>query len=125
MIGRFGTIDRYAEKYDALTPYQYGGLNPVSTIDMNGDSIEIIYDHQAILYERGELYGTVGKKYTGNGAKIGKDGNVSGYKGFLGETKKALDQIGSGKNGNFRRSKRRVKRLGNWRSVTSGTTSKC
>jgi RHS repeat-associated protein len=100
VIGRFGTIDRYAEKYDALTPYQYGGLNPVSTIDMNGDSIEIIYDHQAILYERGELYGTDGKKYTGNGAKIGKVGNVSGYKGFLGETKKALDQIGSGKNGN-------------------------
>jgi RHS repeat-associated protein len=38
-IGRFHTQDRFAEKYFALSPYQYGGNNPISFIDINGDSI--------------------------------------------------------------------------------------
>jgi RHS repeat-associated protein len=38
-IGRFFTQDRYAEKYYALTPYQYGANNPILFIDNNGDSL--------------------------------------------------------------------------------------
>jgi hypothetical protein len=38
-IGRFHTHDRFAEKYHSWTPYQYGGNNPISFIDINGDSI--------------------------------------------------------------------------------------
>lgn len=38
-IGRFFTQDRYAEKYYALTPYQYGANNPTLFIDNNGDSL--------------------------------------------------------------------------------------
>ena len=38
-IGRFHTQDRFAEKYQSWTPYQYGGNNPISFIDINGDSI--------------------------------------------------------------------------------------
>ncbi|WDF80747.1 DUF6443 domain-containing protein [Mucilaginibacter sp. KACC 22773] len=38
-IARFGTMDAYAEKYSSMTPYQYGALNPISHIDMNGDSV--------------------------------------------------------------------------------------
>ena len=38
-IGRFLTIDRYAEKYYMLTPYQYAANNPIKYIDVNGDSI--------------------------------------------------------------------------------------
>ena len=41
VIGRFNTIDRFAEKYDNLTPYQYAGNNPVLNIDVNGDSIKV------------------------------------------------------------------------------------
>ncbi|MGY3214777.1 DUF6443 domain-containing protein [Mucilaginibacter sp. HD30] len=39
VIGRFATIDRFAEKYDSGTPYHYGLNNPISNIDMNGDSV--------------------------------------------------------------------------------------
>lgn len=37
-IGRFHTLDRFAEKYESLTPYQYGANNPIKYIDVNGDS---------------------------------------------------------------------------------------
>jgi len=39
VIARFTTQDAYAEKYNAMTPYQYGALNPIKNIDMNGDSV--------------------------------------------------------------------------------------
>src|SRR6187549_978106 len=38
-IGRFFTQDRFADKYFPLNPYQYGANNPISNIDVNGDSI--------------------------------------------------------------------------------------
>jgi RHS repeat-associated protein len=38
-IGRFMTLDRFAEKYFDLSPYQYAANNPISNIDVNGDSI--------------------------------------------------------------------------------------
>jgi RHS repeat-associated protein len=40
-IGRFMTIDRFAEKYTSMTPYQYGANNPIKFIDVNGDSIDV------------------------------------------------------------------------------------
>jgi len=41
-IGRFFTQDRFAEKYYNLSPYQYGGNDPIKTIDINGDSLIVI-----------------------------------------------------------------------------------
>ena len=38
-LGRFHTLDRFAEKYFGLTPYQYSANNPIRFIDLNGDSI--------------------------------------------------------------------------------------
>ncbi len=38
-IGRFGVQDRFAEIYSSLTPYHYGGNNPMLFIDVNGDSL--------------------------------------------------------------------------------------
>lgn len=40
-LGRFFNIDRYSEKYMDFTPYQYGANNPVTFIDINGDSLAI------------------------------------------------------------------------------------
>ena len=40
-LGRFMTQDRFAEKYFSLSPYQYGADNPISNIDVNGDSIKV------------------------------------------------------------------------------------
>lgn len=38
-IGGFMTQDRFADKYFNLSPYQYAANNPISNIDVNGDSV--------------------------------------------------------------------------------------
>ncbi|MBW4889217.1 RHS repeat-associated core domain-containing protein [Mucilaginibacter sp. HMF5004] len=38
-IGRFLVIDKYAEKFQGISTYQYAALNPIKNIDMNGDSV--------------------------------------------------------------------------------------
>ena len=40
-IGRFTTIDRFAEKYNSYSPYSYAAGNPIKFIDVNGDSIKL------------------------------------------------------------------------------------
>ncbi len=40
-IGRFHVMDRFSEKYDMVSPYQYAANNPVKFIDVNGDSLWI------------------------------------------------------------------------------------
>lgn len=46
-IGRFNRIDRFSEKYSSLSPYQYGANNPISNIDINGDSI--VNNNRAVI----------------------------------------------------------------------------
>jgi len=41
-IGRFSSIDRFAEKYSSITPYHYTLNNPIVFIDVEGDSVELI-----------------------------------------------------------------------------------
>jgi RHS repeat-associated protein len=38
-IGRFFTQDRFADNYNMMSPYQYAANNPVTNIDINGDSV--------------------------------------------------------------------------------------
>ncbi|SHF93302.1 RHS repeat-associated core domain-containing protein, partial [Bacteroides faecichinchillae] len=38
-IGRWHTVDMRAEKYKAMSPYNYCGNNPVNYVDLKGDSI--------------------------------------------------------------------------------------
>jgi RHS repeat-associated protein len=37
-IGRWSAVDRFAEKYNPMSPFQYGVNNPILMIDINGDS---------------------------------------------------------------------------------------
>ncbi len=46
-VGRFPTIDRFAEKYSSMTPYHYGANNPIKFIDVNGDSLKLGYIYTA------------------------------------------------------------------------------
>jgi len=78
-IGRFHTQDRFSEKYFSMTPYQYGALNPVKYIDVNGDSLWINFgDNQRVLYQEGKLY-TQGK-----GGLIDYEGNDKFVSAVLG-----------------------------------------
>jgi len=50
------TIDRFAEKYTSITPYQYGANNPIKFIDVNGDSITVSYGDRSLSYDNGNFY---------------------------------------------------------------------
>jgi len=39
VVGRFNMIDRFAEKYAVISPYQYGANDPIRNLDVAGDSI--------------------------------------------------------------------------------------
>jgi len=41
VIARWSVVDRYAEKYQHISPYGYASNNPIRYMDMNGDSIII------------------------------------------------------------------------------------
>jgi RHS repeat-associated protein len=101
-IGRFMNLDRFAEKYYNLNPYQYGANNPVIFNDIKGDSI-MIYSKQDkgyVKYDNGNLYSRnadTGKweAYNGKNVKTDKNGNKS-IGGFLGKATAALNRIRTG-----------------------------
>jgi len=84
-IGRFFTMDRFASKYYALTPYQYAASNPVLFIDVNGDSVFVYgQNNQKLFYQNGNLWDAKGKRY-----KVGNDK-------FASRTLSALNAIAFG-----------------------------
>jgi|GEM_PF-1171043 len=70
-LGRFFTIDNFAEKYYGLSPYHYAANNPANTIDINGDSIWVTSGGQSYYFGYTKdggygFYGGDGKKYSGD-----------------------------------------------------------
>ena len=43
-LGRFHTQDRFADKYSSMSPYQYAANNPITNVDINGDSVWVTND---------------------------------------------------------------------------------
>ena len=99
-IGRFFTQDRFAEKYYALNPYQYGANNPIIFNDINGDSLWINFgNNNRALYNNGQLQNADGSRYEGAGVKVTKKGNIRITDSFLRGTVSALNTIGSAEAG--------------------------
>jgi len=81
VIARFGTLDRYAEKYMGNSPYQYGANNPILNIDMNGDSVIVgssITGNKVLNKAFNDFAGTrSGRKFLANYAAKGQ--TIGGY----------------------------------------------
>ena len=54
-LGRFMVHDRYAEKFNGLSPYQFAANNPIANKDINGDFIVSI--HYQMTYDILKKYG--------------------------------------------------------------------
>ena len=59
-IGRFTTMDRFADKYSSMSPYQYGANNPACNIDINGDSVRV-YTETTSNYGLGHAWISAGE----------------------------------------------------------------
>ncbi|MGV0946760.1 hypothetical protein ACTS91_03755 [Empedobacter falsenii] len=71
-MGRFNKIDRFAEKYPNLTPYNYAANNPIRFVDVKGDSIWITFGNKnqhKVLYENGKLLNADGSAIMERGLK--------------------------------------------------------
>ena len=91
-IGRFTTMDRFADKYSSMSPYQYGANNPACNIDINGDSIIVYtetnaYGHSWLSIGEGKdkvvySYGRYNGTYKGQQG-IGSSNGVANGDGVL------------------------------------------
>ena len=92
--GRWFVPDPLAEKYASMSPYMYCGGNPISIIDMHGDSLTITYNgvlgatKNTLIYENGSLYSLNGVQYTGK---------VKGYLKYVTEALQTLESTAEGK----------------------------
>jgi len=101
-LGRFFTQDRYAESFYPISPYQYAANNPISFVDVNGDSI--IYSQNVDAETRVMLDGffnTLGKASSAFGEVVNHLRTSSNiFTIDIGETTSNVDgQFAVGKNG--------------------------
>ncbi|NJN34177.1 MAG: hypothetical protein HC817_07935 [Saprospiraceae bacterium] len=82
-VGRFPMVDRFAEKYVIVNPYQYAANNPIKFIDVNGDSIDVFGPDGKFMYTWDDGSGTStngGIAFTKS--KVNKDGSIT-YSGAI------------------------------------------
>ncbi len=73
IIGKFTGIDRFAENYSFQSPFAYAANNPISFIDINGDSLDIGGNIEASF---GDIQSTIPKKYR-NRLSYSEGGRIS------------------------------------------------
>ena len=100
-IGRFFTQDRFADKYHSLSPYQYAANNPISIIDVNGDSIWVVIktnvtDASGNQSIKEDKYHYGQDKNSTYGFLDGSGAIYSGSEAFVGDVTTAIDKIRTG-----------------------------
>jgi hypothetical protein len=96
IIGRFNQTDRFSEKYNGLSPYQYGANNPISNIDINGDSIWVVVQSTVNNQIQTQQY-YFGADQQGNYAFRDQGGNAyQGNNQFIGDVSNGLNDLMKG-----------------------------
>ncbi|MCB9300741.1 MAG: RHS repeat-associated core domain-containing protein [Lewinellaceae bacterium] len=75
-LGRYTTIDRFAEKYNSYSPYSYAANNPIKFIDVNGDSLNVSDLMTKNSAANDKLINSL-EYVTGFDLEVNKTGNVS------------------------------------------------
>lgn len=102
-IARFLTADRFAEKYEVMSPYHYAANNPIKYIDVNGDSIWVSIS-TTVIGANGESTIQTTNYYYGQDANgtwgfIDPSGNLySGNNQFVNDVSSSLSSLQSGGN---------------------------
>ncbi|MBU3745375.1 MAG: hypothetical protein FGM61_12670, partial [Sediminibacterium sp.] len=93
-LGMFHNPDRFAHKYYSISPYQYAANNPISNIDINGDSIFVqVMMNKETREVQNHYYGQVDGKW----GLVGSDGKLySGDDNFAKSIAGALDDLRTG-----------------------------
>ena len=100
MLGSFYSIDRFYEKYPSLSPYQYTAGNPITFVDVNGDSIWVTQEgDEYTVHYQGKIINNSDKNIDMNAAakeiaaQIEKalTGQAVGLRGFKGKVKVNVD----------------------------------
>jgi len=102
-IARFLTVDRFAEKYADMSPYQYAANNPIKYIDVNGDSIWVSIsttvngaNGQSSIQTTNYYYG---QNANGTWGFVDPSGNLySGNNQFVNDVSSSLGSLQSGGN---------------------------
>ena len=89
-IGRFNKIDRFAEKYQNLSPYHYAGNNPIRLRDIKGDSVSGMSRKDARKARR-----LIRKNFKGKNKKLRRLFNTRGL-GFKKVSDKKLARLTKG-----------------------------
>jgi hypothetical protein len=92
-MGRFTSVDRFAEKYPWQSPYCFAANNPVNNIDINGDSIWVsVYNQDTKTNDR-YYYGS---DKNGDQGFLDSSGNIySGDNQYVSDLTNALSELGS------------------------------
>ncbi|MFV0507243.1 MAG: RHS repeat-associated core domain-containing protein, partial [Bacteroidales bacterium] len=101
---QFLSTDRFAEKYPYASPYQYCLNNPINAIDVNGDSISIVFNSVVTAPNGNSSIKTdsyhYGQDNNGNYSFLDASGNsYSGNDPFVSQVSAALGKLRQGRAG--------------------------
>ncbi len=89
-------MDAYAAKYSSMTPYQYGALNPIKNIDVNGDSVKVNTTLSIAIPGIGNINVTASLHYRGGTAYFQNGTIYTGNDPFVAQVGSALNSLSQG-----------------------------
>jgi len=81
-LGRFHSIDRFADKFSNWSPYHYANNNPINNIDFNGDSTVVVAGRKGFGWVASRLaFDAEESKQQGRPAREGRPSRMAQRRG--------------------------------------------